>query len=292
MNNNISDNQLYFENTYYSYTTFARGGGVGIYGPASVTFAGNRISDNLVHVLGYYGSTAAGGAIWCDSADLSLLNNTIANNTAEAPTPYNEAHGGGVYMYAYFGDLTIANTILWNDVPQELSLPSTYSTVDITVGYSDVQGGAEAIESAPNNHLYWLDGNIDTDPWFVDAAAGDYRLQSNSLCIDAGDPGFVPEPGETDLDGHSRVWDGDDNGSVIVDMGAYEFGAHLYGDLNCDGTVSFGDINPFVLTLTNPTAYAQQYPDCDIRGADINGDGVVDFGDINPFVELLSSTAR
>jgi len=60
------------------------------------------------------------------------------------------------------------------------------------------------------------------------------------------------------------------------------------GDVNCDGSVDFGDINVFVLALTNPAAYADAYPDCDILSADINGDGVVDFGDINPFVGLLT----
>jgi hypothetical protein len=60
------------------------------------------------------------------------------------------------------------------------------------------------------------------------------------------------------------------------------------GDLNCDGTTNFGDINPFVLALTNPAAYASAYPSCDILNADINGDGSVSFGDINPFVTLLT----
>ena len=60
------------------------------------------------------------------------------------------------------------------------------------------------------------------------------------------------------------------------------------GDLNCDHAVDFGDINPFVLTLTDPAGYAALYPDCDINLADINGDGSVDFGDINPFVDLLT----
>jgi hypothetical protein len=61
------------------------------------------------------------------------------------------------------------------------------------------------------------------------------------------------------------------------------------GDLNCDGNVDFGDINPFVLALTNPAGYAVQFPACDIMNGDINGDNVVDFGDINPFVRLLTN---
>lgn len=62
------------------------------------------------------------------------------------------------------------------------------------------------------------------------------------------------------------------------------------GDLNCDGQVDFGDINPFVLRLSSPAAYAAQYPGCLDANGDINGDASVDFGDINPFVTLLSTS--
>lgn len=61
------------------------------------------------------------------------------------------------------------------------------------------------------------------------------------------------------------------------------------GDLDCDGQVAFLDINPFVLRLSNPSAYVGMYPDCPDRNADIDGNGAVDFGDINPFVTLLST---
>ncbi len=61
------------------------------------------------------------------------------------------------------------------------------------------------------------------------------------------------------------------------------------GDLNCDGQVDFGDINPFVLRLSNPSAYALQYPDCPDANGDINDDGTVGFADINPFVQLMST---
>jgi hypothetical protein len=62
----------------------------------------------------------------------------------------------------------------------------------------------------------------------------------------------------------------------------------IKGDLNCDGTVSFGDINPFVLALTSPIEYGNMYPGCPILNGDINNDGTVNFGDINPFVALLT----
>jgi len=60
------------------------------------------------------------------------------------------------------------------------------------------------------------------------------------------------------------------------------------GDLNCDGLINAFDIDPFVLALTNPDAYAAQLPGCDYMLADVNGDGSVNAFDINPFVVLLT----
>ncbi len=59
------------------------------------------------------------------------------------------------------------------------------------------------------------------------------------------------------------------------------------GDLNCDGTVSVGDINAFVMALTDLDAYRVQFPTCDHERADLNEDGNVSVGDIGGFVELL-----
>jgi hypothetical protein len=63
------------------------------------------------------------------------------------------------------------------------------------------------------------------------------------------------------------------------------------GDLNCDGSVNFGDINPFVLLLSNEAAYRTTFPNCIRINGDINGDGTYgqsSFRDINPFVALLT----
>jgi hypothetical protein len=59
------------------------------------------------------------------------------------------------------------------------------------------------------------------------------------------------------------------------------------GDLDCSGALNAFDIDPFVLALTAPDAYAAAYPDCDRMLADCNGDGDVNAFDIDPFVDLL-----
>jgi hypothetical protein len=67
--------------------------------------------------------------------------------------------------------------------------------------------------------------------------------------------------------------------------------ASSVGDLNCDGSVDFGDINPFVLFLSNFAAWQATYTGCPPENGDINGDGSYpSFGDINPFVALLSGS--
>jgi len=60
------------------------------------------------------------------------------------------------------------------------------------------------------------------------------------------------------------------------------------GDMNCDGEVNNFDIDPFVLALTDPEAYAAQFPNCDPMNGDVNNDGALNNFDIDPFVALLT----
>ncbi|TWT44254.1 hypothetical protein RAS1_06640 [Phycisphaerae bacterium RAS1] len=59
-------------------------------------------------------------------------------------------------------------------------------------------------------------------------------------------------------------------------------------DLNCDGVANILDINPFILALSSPAMYQQQYPLCEITHGDMNGDGEVNILDINGFVQRLT----
>lgn len=77
---------------------------------------------------------------------------------------------------------------------------------------------------------------------------------------------------------------------VIIAASPALCGGQVTGDANCDGTVDFGDINPFVAALSGQASWEDVAgPGCDYLCVnDINRDGVVDFDDINPFVAVLS----
>lgn len=61
----------------------------------------------------------------------------------------------------------------------------------------------------------------------------------------------------------------------------------LPGDMNCDGLVDEGDIDPFVQALVKPGDYQRAWPSCALGRGDFNGDGRVDNEDIDPFVARL-----
>jgi hypothetical protein len=100
----------------------------------------------------------------------------------------------------------VENSILWGNYSYEFGW---YNNCPPKVSYCNVRGGFEG------------EGNIDVDPLFADTSSPypeewDLHLLPESLCIDAGNPGYIPEAGEVDIDGDTRLMGG------RVDMGADE----------------------------------------------------------------------
>jgi len=107
--------------------------------------------------------------------------------------------------------------------------------------------------------------------------------------------GVLAHVGELVVCPHGSYAQWGDLGTGAASLSAWDYArfgvvpAPQAGDVNCDGTVDFHDINPFVQALTDGEAYQNMYSGCWPENADINSDGSVDFGDINPFIELLTS---
>ena len=151
----------------------------------SADYGGGADSCILNNCL-LFGNTATygGGACSC------WLNNcTVTGNTA--------SYGGGVSNIGGWGGPS-SNCIIWGNTS-----PNSANYYASTIQYS-------CTTPLPSGT-----GNIASDPLFVNAAGGDYRLQAGSPCIDAGNNAYAV--GSVDMDGNPRIYNG------RVDMGAYEW---------------------------------------------------------------------
>lgn len=124
-----------------------------------------------------------GAAIFVSGADTNITNVTFYENEANS--------GGGAIYGRHHSDTVIMNSIFWNNSPQEImirpgNMPSSEGSV--TIRYSDIEGGLENISSLDPNSINWLEGNLAIDPLFLNPGIDDFHLQTNSPCIDAGNP--------------------------------------------------------------------------------------------------------
>lgn len=120
-----------------------------------------------------------------------------------------------------------------------------------------------------------VDGDDDVSGYVVQGDSYmiiDYHLQGGSVCINAGDPDFVPEPGQKDIDGHPRVV------NSRVDIGSDElFNEEL--DFNNDGAVDFLDYAILLNAWMTSEGQTGWNPLCDL-----SDDGTIDYEDLALFV--------
>jgi hypothetical protein len=141
---------------------------------------------------------------------------------------------------------SLTNCILWGNGTDQVSLLDYSQTgSSLSVRHCDIENGQTAISVASMSQLNWNEGNINADPLFLGSGDHPYSLTTASPCIDAGTPetATLPLP-DGDLSGRTRIWDGDENGSSLIDIGPYEFGSPPVGinrsfiHLNTDPAVS------------------------------------------------------
>jgi len=131
---------------------------------------------------------------------------------------------------------------------------------------SDIQGGAEEVYLNEDEVvLNWM-GNISEDPLFVDLISGNYHLQPNPTCIDAGNPNAPLDPDGTITD----------MGDCYFDQNScsnYEF---VCGDVNGDQAPDILDIVLAVSIILGNEVPTQ----LQLCSLDFNEDGINDILDI------------
>lgn len=204
------------------------GGGAGICcktGLIANCLIANNITGNGGGAEGqmtFAGNGGNGGGVYCTSS--FIINSTIASNlTGEKGV----GTGGGADGIDGRGSIycdantIIANSILWNEGVEQFAGQDSNN-----IKYCDI------IDS----NYAGVNGNICTDPLFVNADANNFHLAINSLCIDAGDNSSVPVEITADLDGNLRFFDipyatNSGNGTPpIVDIGPYEYVLTIFNE--------------------------------------------------------------
>lgn len=180
--------------------------GGGIFLAGSQTIVNNLICKNTAY---------NGAGIYCDGSSFpAITNTTFSENTAGY-------QGGGISVRGG-ASLTITNTILWNNHAPVGPEAYFYFPANQTITYCVVKGGWPG------------EGNINSDPLFVNVPNNDFHVRFHSPCIDGGSRQAYSIP-DQDYEGDGRAVDGDRDGNAEPDIGADELlpeTAARYGNVN------------------------------------------------------------
>ena len=153
-----------------------------------------------------------GSAIYANNGTCSIDNCTFYRNTATAPDA-SVSNNGAAFYGSSAGSRTIRNSVFWKNSV------TNASGSQLTLERQQIGFGLGASKYLSRNLIEGLTtltdyNNIDSDPFFVNATAGDFRPLSYSPLVDAGYTNGVNL--NTDLGGNVRLM------GANIDMGAYE----------------------------------------------------------------------
>ncbi|MDY6954032.1 MAG: hypothetical protein SWE60_21215 [Thermodesulfobacteriota bacterium] len=196
---------------------YAKGIGGGLY-----VVGGMGTTVNLVNNVLYANqANTQGGGLYLNliDGDATLTNNTFTNNT----TGYGSG-GGGIFLSLYLDTATagLYNNIIWgntaeNGIGEDLYLEDDGNSNDIGAAVQIQNNDYGDMDAHSGSHVTTPD-NIDQSPLLTGGA----RLLRNSPCIDRGTAAAPNLPLE-DFEGDPRSMDGNDDTTVIPDMGADEY---------------------------------------------------------------------
>lgn len=196
----------------------------------------NAYLDQVLVADNHAGNNAGGMQCFENSCP-TVTRSTIVRNTAGVVD-------GGIEAFGAIPSLN--STIVWGNTPSDIEVWPDNGICEITIAYSDIQGGEDEIILHGDCTVNWQSGNMDQDPLFSDYTNGDYSLLFDSPCIDMGDP---------DLDNDGVEWqydldDQDPDGSRF-DMGCFPF----LQVLTYPRSINFGDVEIYFSELLDVFIY-------------------------------------
>jgi hypothetical protein len=232
-----NDGTINLTNNTFSGNSATWGGGadVSLMNDGTVNLTNNTFSGN--------------SATWGGGADVSLMNDGTVNLTNNTFTGNSADFGGGlsVFLQTNVATANIYNNIIWNNTASaggndgdDLDILSDgnadnigspvylfNNNLGINANFATAQSEDLIVSDTDN---YSQGSNIQSNPQLGPLQDNGGPTQTHALlfpspAIDAGNNSVAVI---TDQRGYVRIWDGDGNGSAIVDIGAYEYGAPLY----------------------------------------------------------------
>ena len=199
--------------------TSNRGGAIGL-SLGAIPYV--KVQRNVI-----YGNSAnvEGGAIYIAGRSCRLTNNTIVNNRLNTHSSNNK--GAAIYIkgtnpFTYF---TLTNNIVRNNATEAtdtevyLNFTETSNNSEARISYCNIDENASNYASANTYAVVsFLEGNITSNPLFVDEANNNYSLQQTSPCIDAGSPDVLGDGANWETDPDDQDPDG-----TRLDIGAIPY---------------------------------------------------------------------
>ncbi len=219
----INSAALVVNNTFHHNSAAAGGAIIVWYGPTEVR-------SNLI----YRNSAAIGGGVILLGG--RLINSTVVNNDVDLTGPFGDDKMAGNVYAAAQDDSEQGRCLVLNNIIANAKSGYGLFLIDddrglVDVAYNDIWGnlpgdvfGLDPSGEMPADDVVDLsgwNGNISADPFFTDPGDDEYHLLLESPCINAGDPDYVPAPGERDIDGQARTY------AVVIDMGADEYVGYI-----------------------------------------------------------------
>jgi len=196
---------------------------------------------------------------------VDLSGNSIVGNASAGP-------GGGVYLSSLIEQFVVRGNVVAFNVGEYGIFAEDPADMDYNCVFGHDLGDYGGL-ALPGPHDLTVDPLLEPDQ---------YHLQTGSPCINRGDPGFAPEPGQTDVDGHPRVI------YERVDIGADEWLKR--GDFEGDADVDLFDFGYFQQCFNGPAAPAPWSPPSQTCQAifDFDSDTDVDITDYGAFLDAVT----